>query len=79
MKRFFIKPMYWRKPLATMHKHRKRVLLTRARNCDGASPGWHLWFYTYPNGVQRGRMLAIMGRWVFKAAPSQASGGSEHG
>lgn len=64
MKRFYIKPMHWRAPLTTVHKHRKRVLLVRARSADGSSRGWHLWIYTYPKGVQTGRMLAIYGRWV---------------
>lgn len=69
MKRLYLMPMNWLKPLHTQHKHRKWFLLTRARNCDGASPGWHLWFYTYPKGVQRGRMLSIYGRWVSAPAP----------
>jgi hypothetical protein len=64
MKRFYISAQHWRTPLNTIHKHRKRVLLTRARSGDGSSPGFHLWIYTYPNGVQRGRLIVIMGRWV---------------
>lgn len=72
MRRFYID---WRKPHATYHKHRKRFLLTRARSCDGSSPGWHLWVYTYPNGVQHGRLIMFIGRWV----SSPASGDSEHG
>lgn len=76
MKRFYIKSQHWRKPLQTSHQHRKRLLLVRARSFDGSSPGWHLWIYTYPNGVQTGRLIVIMGRWV--AAPP-TSGEGKHG
>lgn len=64
MRRFYIKPMHWRAPLTTQHKHRKYFHVVRARNGHGSSPGWHLWFYTYPNGVQHGRLIMIIGRWV---------------
>lgn len=70
MKRFYIKAEHWRTPLSTLHKHRKRLLVTRARSGDGSSPGWHIWIYTYPHGVQRGRLIVVMGRWV-SAPPSQ--------
>jgi hypothetical protein len=76
MKRFYIDAEYWRAPLSTAHKHTKRVLLTRARSYDGSSPGWHLWVYTYPKGVQRGRLIIIMGRWVSSSA---ISGGTVDG
>jgi hypothetical protein len=66
MKRFYIEVVHWRKPLKTRHNHKKRFLLVRARNGNGSSPGWHLWFYTYPKGVQTGRLIIVMGRWVSK-------------
>lgn len=66
MTRFRIEPNYWRKPRSTQHRHRNRILICRARNGYGTSPGWHIWFYTYPKDVQRGRLLAIYGRWVSK-------------
>ena len=69
MRSFYISTKWWGKT-QTYHKHRKRVLLTRARSADGSSPGWHLWFYTYPNGVQHGRMLMFIGRWV-SAPPTE--------
>ena len=72
MKRFYIDAKYWREPLTTHHKHRKRLHFVRARSGDGSSPGWHLWFYTYPNGVQRGRLIMVIGRWVSRAKLEEA-------
>lgn len=67
MKRLRFEFKYWRKPLHSQHA-RKRISIVRARNGNGSSPGWHVWFYTYPKGIQRGRMIEIYGRWAGKAA-----------
>lgn len=60
----------WRKPCYPRQPGhpRGRFSLVRARASNGSSPGWHLWIYTYPNGVQRGRLITIYGRWVGKRA-----------